>query len=176
MVKKIKVVNLSEAEEMTKVVEEMNNIEEPDIIESSEPVIMKPKRKPKNNLETIKEKPEQIMVSFEVSKPIEEVKPIIEEVKPIIEEVKTIEINKNIKITELVECPDCNKKMTKKSLKYSHKQNCTAHKQPEPIKTIEKKPKQIEVPKHIEVPIINHRLNRMNERAKKIENLASQAF
>ena len=99
---------------------------------------MKPKRKPKNNIETIKEKPEQIIVSFEVIKPIEEVKPIIEE-------VKTIEINKNIKITELVECPDCNKKMTKKSLKYSHEQNCIAHKQPEPIKTIEKKPKQIEV-------------------------------
>ena len=182
MVKKIKVVNLSEAEEMTKIVEEMN-IEEPVIIESSEPVIMKPKRKPKNNLEVIKEQPEQIIVSFEVTKPIEEVKPIIEEVKPIIEEVKPIieevkpvEVNKNIKITELVECPDCNKKMTKKSLKYSHKQNCIAHKQPEPIKTIEKKPKQIEVPKHIEVPIINHRLNRMNERAKKIENLASQAF
>ena len=31
MVKKIKVVNLSEAEEMTKIVEEMNNIEEPEI-------------------------------------------------------------------------------------------------------------------------------------------------
>ena len=42
----------------------------------------------------------------------------------------------NIKITELVECPDCNKKMTKNSLKYSHKQNCIAHKQPEPIKII----------------------------------------
>ena len=61
MVKKIKVVNLSEAEEMTKVVEEMNNIEEPVIIESSEPVIIKPKRKPKNNLEVIKEQPEQII-------------------------------------------------------------------------------------------------------------------
>jgi hypothetical protein len=164
----------------------MNNIE-PDIIESSEPVIMKPKRKPKNKLETIKEKPEQIIVSFEVSKPvIEEVKPIIEEVKPI--EVKPIEedkpVEKNIKITELVECPDCHKKMTKKSLKYSHKQNCITHKQSEPI---EKKPKQHEKPKHIEIPItgkpcmvptepVNHRLNRMNERVKKIELLASQAF
>jgi hypothetical protein len=33
----------------------------------------------------------------------------------------------------------------------------------------------IEKPKHIELPI-NNRLNRMNERAKKIELLASQAF
>ncbi len=34
----------------------------------------------------------------------------------------------NIKTIELVECPDCNKKMTKKSLKYSHAKNCHANK------------------------------------------------
>jgi hypothetical protein len=36
----------------------------------------------------------------------------------------------NIKTVEMVECPDCNKKMTKKSLKYSHAKNCIANKQP----------------------------------------------
>ena len=54
MVKKIKVVNLSESEEMNKVVEEMNNIEEPEIIESSEPVIMKPKKNLKIILKLLK--------------------------------------------------------------------------------------------------------------------------
>ena len=34
----------------------------------------------------------------------------------------------NIKTIELVECPDCNKKMTKKSLKYSHAKKCHANK------------------------------------------------
>ena len=68
--------------------------------------------------------------------------------------------------------------MTIKSLKYSHKINCIAHKQKEPTEIIEKKtkekPKQIEVPKQIEIP--NHRLLRMNERNRKIQSLASQAF
>ena len=35
----------------------------------------------------------------------------------------------NIKTVEMVECPDCNKKMTKKTLKYSHAKNCLANKQ-----------------------------------------------
>ena len=34
----------------------------------------------------------------------------------------------NIKTVEMVECPDCKKKMTKKSLKYSHAKNCSANK------------------------------------------------
>ena len=34
----------------------------------------------------------------------------------------------SVKTVELVECPDCNKKMTKKTLKYSRAKNCTAKK------------------------------------------------
>ena len=34
----------------------------------------------------------------------------------------------SVKTVELVECPDCNKKMTKKTLKYSHAKNCTGKK------------------------------------------------
>ena len=41
---------------------------------------------------------------------------------------ETIIEENNIKITQLVECPDCNKKMTSKSLRYSHKNNCSANK------------------------------------------------
>ena len=50
----------------------------------------------------------------------------------------------------MVECPDCNKKMTITSLKYSHKINCIANKQLEPTEIIEKKTK--EKTKHIEIP------------------------
>ena len=78
----------------------------------------------------------------------------------------------------MVECPDCNKQMTKKSLKYSHKINCIANKHAEPTKIIENKTKEkplnIEVPKQIEIP--NHRQNRLTERNRKISLLASQAF
>ena len=34
----------------------------------------------------------------------------------------------SVKTVELVECPDCNKKMTKKTLKYSHAKNCMGKK------------------------------------------------
>ena len=42
-----------------------------------------------------------------------------------------------IKTVELVECPDCNKKLTKKSLKYSHAKNCPANKPKEGEETKE---------------------------------------
>ena len=42
--------------------------------------------------------------------------------EPIVEEPKV----SNIKTVELVECPDCKKKLTMKSLKYSHAKNCIA--------------------------------------------------
>ena len=95
-------------------------------IEPMEPVIMK-KKKTKPKTEIVKIIPEKIIVNFDNNKIIE---------KP--SEVP-IEINKNIKITEMVECPDCNTKMSIKSLKYSHKINCIANKQAEPTKIIEKK-------------------------------------
>ena len=43
----------------------------------------------------------------------------------------------SVKTVELVECPDCKKKMTKKTLKYSHANNCIAKKEkgPEPSMT-----------------------------------------
>ena len=107
MVKKIKVINLIEDEIKTEaalnsIVEEMAIVEpivEPmveSIIEPMEPVIMKKKTKPKT--EIVKIIPEKNNVNFDTNKVIE---------TPI--EVP-IEINKNIKITEMVECPDCNKK------------------------------------------------------------------
>ena len=74
----------------------------------------------------------------------------------------------------MVECPDCNNKMTIQSLKYSHKVNCIANKQQEPTAIIEKTTKHIEIPKHTEIP--NHRQIRMTERSRKIALLASQAF
>ena len=64
-----------------------------------------------------------------------ELNPIEEEpidVQPIVEEPKV----SNIKTVELVECPDCKKKLTMKSLKYSHAKNCIA-KRPLKVETPE---------------------------------------
>ena len=62
--------------------------------------------------------------------PIEE--PISQPIEESITQTQPIEEKpvSDIKTVELVECPDCNKKMAKKSLKYSHAKNCHANKQP----------------------------------------------
>ena len=68
----------------------------------------------------------------EVKEPVEEVKkevePVVEPVEETIPEVETIEEpvkevkpDKNVRVQELVECPDCHKMITPKSFKYSHK-------------------------------------------------------
>ena len=58
----------------------------------------------------------------DIPEPIEEQTP-----QPVEEQVEQVaQPVSNIKTVELVECPDCKKKMTKKTLKYSHAKNCTA--------------------------------------------------
>jgi hypothetical protein len=74
--------------------------------------------------------------------PVEEVKEPVEEVKEPVEEVKQepIQPDRNVRVQELVECPDCHKMITPKSFKYSHKKTCSANKPAEAV--IEKvKPK-----------------------------------
>ena len=115
MVKKIKIINLiedeipkTEAEELNSIVEEMaiepivEAIVEA-IIEPMEPVMMK-KKKTKPKTEIVKIIPEKNIVNFDTNKVIE---------TPI---KVPIEIN-NIKITEMVECPDCNNKNYYKKFK-----------------------------------------------------------
>ena len=65
-----------------------------------------------------------IPIQTELKPEEEEEEQIVEEPveEPIVEEQKV----SNIKTVELVECPDCKKKLTMKSLKYSHAKNCIA--------------------------------------------------
>ena len=71
---------------------------------------------------------------------IEDIQPIPEDIQPIPEDIQQTQTDEegttqpkpvsNIKTVELVECPDCGKNMTAKTLKYSHAKNCTVNKQP----------------------------------------------
>jgi hypothetical protein len=89
-------------------------------------------------LRKLKKYLDNITVSFDSNKTIIK-DPIIE--NNIINDIDVLEIeepnciikDQNIKITELVECPDCHKKMTLKSLKYSHKNNCQVNKPSEQL-------------------------------------------
>ena len=141
MVKKNKVIDIilvsNKDEEINKTNEEINEEinEAQTIVEPTEKVVMKTKRKTKAKAkgEVVKKYLDNITVSFDSSKPIIK-DPIINDVDVLeIEEPNCIIKNQNIKITELVECPDCHKKMTLKSLKYSHKNNCQVNKPPEQL-------------------------------------------
>ena len=138
MVKKIKIVNLTdenlnETEAMNKVVEEMKNEAPLEPIEPIEPVMMKKNPKPKTKIQPIKmESPDEFVVNFDSYKTTKPIEAVQLEDKPIEEvemEVKPAEVeNRTIKTTELVKCDDCGKMMTLKSLKYSHKNNCSVNK------------------------------------------------
>ena len=80
--------------------------------------------------------PHDVKSIEDIPEPIEEQTPVVQEPQPVEEEVTQPlglvqeQPVSNIKTVELVECPDCNKKLTKKSSKYSHAENCPANKQP----------------------------------------------
>jgi hypothetical protein len=130
----------SKVEEM-KIHEEMN--EDQPIVEPTDTVVMKTKRKTKSKVEEVKKYLDNITVSFDSNKTIIK-DPIINDIDVLeIEEPNGIIKNQNIKITELVECPDCHKKMTLKTLKYSHKNNCQVNKPSEQL------PKEAKLQTHV---------------------------
>ena len=84
----------------------------------------------------------------------------------------------------MVECPDCHKKMTLKSLKYSHKNNCQVNKPSEQLPKeaklqthVAEKPNiVVEIPEKINVIKNNIRIQRMQNRHNQMEKLISLAF
>ena len=98
-------------------------VTEPVEVEPVEPVVMKKrgtrttKSKPKKELQPNVEEPERIQPKVE--EPIDTV--------VVLEELP----KKNLKIVELVECPKCGKKVTERTLKYSHQAVCPANNPPD---------------------------------------------
>ena len=101
---------------------------------TTEPVAEAPKRKPTQN---VVEKVPTVVKVERVEEPAAEEStveeavledPVIEPPKPEPEVTPEVKDNKKVRVTELHKCPDCGKEMTKKSLRYSHAQNCTAKK------------------------------------------------
>ena len=87
--------------------------------------------------------------------------PVVEVIPEPVVEVE----NKNIKTVELVECPDCKKQLTQRTLKYSHKSICPAMKPAKPEK----------VEQIIPEPIIRKPI-RMSARSERYKNLVVHAF
>ena len=111
---------------------------------------------------------------LEPPKPVEEPKPI--------EEPKE---SKNIKTVELVECPDCHKKLTQRTLKYSHQQACPAKNPPQEQKI--KKPTKKQEPEPVEnieveymgsnpVGPVIQRIQRVDVRKERFKHLVANAI
>ena len=88
----------------------------------------------------------------------------------------------NIKTIELIPCPKCNKKVTAKTLKYSHERVCPATKQTEehvePARVEKPAPRAKAVaqqPPPPEPPV-HERIRRMNNQKENYKNLLAHAF
>ena len=97
--------------------------------------------------------------------------PVVEEVLPSPPEVQDAipdekEEKKNVKTVELVECPKCGKKLTQRTLKYSHAAKCPKNEKPQPVRE-----------ESVQPPSAHTlRLQKIKERQEKFKNLAVHAF
>ena len=86
---------------------------------------VKPRKRTSRSLKSTKE----IQVEPIQDKPVEEVEVIenkpVEEIQVSIAEPLVEQKKKDIKTVELVECPKCGKKLTERTLKYSHQSKCS---------------------------------------------------
>jgi len=194
MPRKLKVVDITaNAEETAVSVEPVPDAPalapEENVVEScAEPVVAKRKAKapkaPKQVGEETVQPPEppattagasEPVVSKKRSKakprPVEE--PVVEE-HPIPEpEEQTEPVEaKNIKTVELVECPDCKKKLTQRTLRYSHQAVCPAKHPPEPKP---KREKRVVVQEPME-PLVNQATAIRRLRSQRFAHLINQAF
>ena len=90
-----------------------------------EPVVMK-----KSGTRTIKPKPKKELQPIVEEMPKAEEPPKVEELINKIEVLEELP-KKNVKTVELVECPKCGKKVTERTLKYSHQAVCPANNPPD---------------------------------------------
>ena len=142
--KKITVVNIDD--------NEPKNDEVIDVTEPIEEPIEIP-QEPIEKLETIEENTQEVETPKVEAKPVEDTP------------VKQPETNTKTRLQELVKCPKCNKMVTSKTLKYSHKNTCSGEEKnklkkekplpkPEPVHDIEEVPQ----PKLVKsMPIIPER-------------------
>ena len=92
--------------------------DQPIVVQPAEPVVMKKKRASRA----------KVVPTPDVEPEVEyEVEPVV--VEPVVEVdsedvVKPEDEPRNIKTIELVVCPKCNKKLTSRTLKYSHESVC----------------------------------------------------
>ena len=144
--KKITVVNIDD--------NDTKNDDVVDVIEPTDDPIEVP-QETTEKLETIEENPKEVETPQVEDKPVEDTP------------VKQPETNTKTRLQELVKCPKCNKMVTSKTLKYSHKNTCSGEeknklKKEKPLPKPEPKPEhdieEVPQPKLVKsMPIIPER-------------------
>ena len=128
--KKITVVNIDD--------NDTKNDDVVDVIEPTDDPIEVP-QETTEKLETIEENPKEVETPQVEDKPVDDTP------------IKQPETNTKTRLQELVKCPKCNKMVTSKTLKYSHKNTCSGEEKnqlkkekplpkPEPVHVIEEVP------------------------------------
>lgn len=189
MTKKIKVVDVDMSVSAEPVTVTESNINE--VVASvelpPEPEVKEDVAKPKRQRAT---KPKQEPIKEVVNDVVEVIEPPKVEV---VEEPVKVEVveepKKNIKTVELVECPNCHKKLTERTLKYSHQAVCPATNPPQATPKPKPRPttqmEQIQEPmrmqsieevREIVLPQITARMQRLNQRAERYKKLVVNAF
>ena len=144
-----------------------------------EVVVVKKKRDRKKKLEPIEEAqepvpepakaPEPDPVKAPEPEPVKEQEPEPvkeQEPEPIVEE------KKKIRTQQLIECPDCKKMLTTRTLKYSHQQVCPAKNPPEP----KQKKNKTDVVKEDVAESSNRNPRIRSGRSEKYKHLVANAF
>ena len=157
----------TEAEQMTDVINEANVTESILSNENGLSIQIAPKAKIKRM-----SKKEPVMTEPEV-----EVTSSLDEVQ-----AEVVMPNQEPYVEPKVACPDCGKKMSAKTLKYSHGPNCVIHKQKQQIPSDESAPNEIQsvtnewVEHEVQRRLNGRREERATRREAMVANLVKNAF
>ena len=111
----------TDAEQMTDIINEVNTAPQSDVpqLNADEEVAEEPKPKPKARAKRAPSRGPSVRLKHHVIEPEPEPEPEVQAELPVEE----------VKVDAKVECPDCGKMMSQKTLRYSHGPNCVAKKQ-----------------------------------------------
>jgi hypothetical protein len=123
------VVEIPNEEQPVQVVEETSPPAERERAEQAEPeATAEPKKKRAPRARSVKPKKREPVEVEEVPQPAEPVVEIVE--APVVVEEAEEKPKKQVKTLELVECEKCGKKLTQRTLKYSHQAVCPGNNPP----------------------------------------------
>ena len=121
----------ADAEQMTDIINEVNTAPQSDVpqLNAEEEVAEEPKPKPKARAKRAPSRGPSVRLKHNVIEP--EPEPVLtlqvsDQREPEVQAELPVE---EVKVDAKVECPDCGKMMSQKTLRYSHGPNCVAKKQ-----------------------------------------------